>query len=66
MLGRFWRVGEAGVGVGKEIDVDGLGVVVEAAGKEGMVEVEVGDVGQERMERRNSKGLDRGAFCFWS
>ena len=66
MMGRFWRVGEAGLGVGKEVDVEGLGVVVETAGKEGVVEVEVGEVGQERVERRSSKGLDRGAFCFWS
>lgn len=66
MLGRYWRCGMAGEGPGKEVDVDGLSVVVEEEGKEGMVEVEIEEEGMERTEKRTTKGLDRGTFCFWT
>ena len=61
MMGRCWRIGEVGLGEGKEIDCEGASVEV---GAEDDALMDGADGGNER--RRQTKGLERGVFCFWA
>ena len=58
MMGRWWRVGEVGLGEGKEVDCEGASVEV---GEDGVEDAE-GDGGRRRA---GVKGLERGVWCFW-
>ena len=79
MMGRWWRVGLAGMGIneGFEIDADGHGVEIRSGEPwirivtdedDDMIVDWEGLVDNEylRRGRKKSRGLERGPFCFWT